>query len=167
MRWCTLLWLCLTFVAFLLLLLLHFCFFIYFIPGSCFCSLSHLASFRHLFSQDWRTSTEAEACHTFLDLAPRGWYDRNDQLQHFHPHMVALHSVSVSSPRRTATYRVPSCRNTSPCVGYVHVQITDSDICTHSSEWRVKITHKQHTWAHSPSAYEHPHTHIHLQSTCR
>lgn len=57
---------------------------------------THLASFHHSFSQDWRISTEADACHTFADLRPED--DMIEMIScSISTHMAVLHSVPVLS----------------------------------------------------------------------
>lgn len=73
-------------------------FFLFFFLGKLFCSfsLTHLASFHNSFNRDWRTSTEAEACHTFADLRPE-----DDVIEMIScgitTHMAVLHPVPVLS----------------------------------------------------------------------
>ncbi len=70
--------------------------FFFFFLGSCFVLFSHLASFHHSFSQDWRISTEAKACHTFADLRPED--DVIEMIScSISTHMAVLHSVPVLS----------------------------------------------------------------------
>lgn len=114
MKWCTLLWLCLTFIAF----------FFFSSPTPFFSQeavlfFSHLASFHHSFSQDWRISTEAKACHTFADLHPED--DMIEMISRsISTHMAVLHSVPVLSSGISSNIECFHARSTSLC-GYLHV----------------------------------------------
>lgn len=117
MKWCTLLWLCLTFIAG------FFFSFFYFFSQEAVLFFSHLASFHHSFSQDWRISTEAEACHTFPDLRPE-----DDMIEMIScsvsTHLAALHFVPVLS---SGIYKVDSLQ--AGALSYVWIS-TNTDTCT-------------------------------------
>lgn len=53
---------------------------------------SHLASFHHSFSPEWRISSEAEACHSFPDLQPED--DMIEMIScSIYTHLPVLHSA--------------------------------------------------------------------------
>lgn len=108
MKWCTLLWLCLTFIAFFFLLffplLLHFFFsFYFFSSGSCFVLFPSPIWLHFIIRL-------TEACHTFADLRPE-----DDVIEMIScgitTHMAVLHPVPVLSSSTRPCPWEPTCAN--------------------------------------------------------
>lgn len=137
MKWCTLLWLCLTFIAFFssflfFSLLLHFFFsFYFFSSGSCFVLFPSPIWLHFIIRL-------TEACHTFADLRPE-----DDVIEMIScgitTHMAVLHPVPVLSSSTRPCPWEPTCANYKNASIYVLMST---------------FAHEQRTWAHCLSEYK-------------